>query len=421
MKKMNIGFCGAGTVGGGALEILEAKREAFLASGLDFTVKSICARNLETLSVYADKGVHLTENYQDIINDDQIDVVIEVIGGTTIAWDIVKAALQSGKHVVTANKALIAEHFEELYELLSANPELKFGFEAAVGGGIPIISTLQTQFQSDEVTQLAGILNGTTNFILSKMESEGASYDDVLKEAQDLGFAEADPTADVEGHDARAKISILTQLATGVKVSEEDIFTQGISRLGAMDFEYAHFLRSTIKLLAVSQMSDGHISSFVMPSIVHQDNAIARIDGATNILEVQSKFQQNTYLIGQGAGKFPTGNSIVTDLARMAQSNALPHFPAQASRPSETNFSACFYVRFWVKDQLGIIQKVGEYCADNNISIDSVVQLPIADADNLPFVITTGETNLENIQAFCAQIQATDFCNEEPLFMPILR
>lgn len=421
MRTINIGFCGAGTVGGGALEILAEKREFFLAQGLDFQVKIICARNLKQLQTYADQGVILTENYRDIVENKTIDVVVEVVGGITIAWDIVKEALQNGKHVVTANKALIAEYFETLYELLSDNAQLKFGFEAAVGGGIPIISTLQTQFQSDEVTQLAGILNGTTNFILSKMELEGASYNDVLKEAQALGFAEADPTADVEGYDARAKISILTQLVTGVKVSEDEIFTQGISRLGAIDFEYAYFLGSTIKLLAVSQMRKGHISSFVMPSVVHKNNAIARINGATNILEIESKYQEKTYLIGQGAGKFPTGNSIVADLLRIAQSSQLSHFAPLKKAVIDSNFSSAFYIRFWVKDQLGIIEKVGQHCAENNISIDSVVQLPIEDSANLPFIITTKSTKLKNIEAFCSQIQSTDFCNEAPLFMPILK
>ena len=237
MIPLRIGLFGGGIVGGGVVQLVQnaITKGRFGLLGVDINIVKICVRSLDKPRDYTiPKSAVLTTNYNDILNDSSINVIIELIGGTTDAKDIVFSAIKAGKHIITANKALIAKHLDEIQVLLAENPTASFNFEASVCGGIPIIHTLQTDFLADNIKKIQGIMNGTTNFMLSKMEDEGSDYDIVLKEAQDLGFAEADPTADVEGHDVQAKIALLAKLAFGQAVSFETIPTTGISKLSSV-------------------------------------------------------------------------------------------------------------------------------------------------------------------------------------------
>ena len=424
MKKINLGIFGAGTVGGGVVKILQQKKEFFESNGIDFCIKKICVRDANKKRDFVlPKNTVITTDPEEILADEEIDIFVELIGGVGLAKKIVFSALEKNKHVVTANKALIAENFLEIEKILEENPDAKFNFEASVAGGIPIINTLKTHFSIDKVFRISAILNGTTNFILSKMEKEKADYASTLKEAQDLGYAEADPTADTEGLDARAKIIILTKLLWGIFVPENNIFTQGISSVSSVDFQYAKMLEGTIKLLAISEKIDDKYSVFVTPALVPFSNSISQISGATNVIEIESEFLQKSFLVGPGAGRFPTANSIVADIFDIAKNpeNTNNFLQTQiASSIIQKDFQKNFYIRINIKDGLGIIKKVGEICEKNQVSIDSVLQLPIKNTQNLPFVITTDQAKLSQIKNIVDDIEKEDFCLKRPFFIPIL-
>ncbi len=317
MKKITIGIFGAGTVGGGVIEIIEKQKSKFQKLGLDIYIKKCGVRNPEKYRDQFSSSIEWVTNINDILNDPEIDIVVECIGGIDIAKDIVFGALNQGKPVVTANKALLAAHWDECQSLSTKN-EATLAFEAAVGGGLPIIRTMNTHLKSDNIQKISGILNGTTNFILSKMDTENVDYDEVLKEAQALGFAEADPTADVEGYDIRAKIAILANLAWDTSVDETTISTKGISKITLADFEKAHKNKATIKLLATAEKKGENIKCSVSPVIVPYSEILGQINGATNIVSIQSEFLGETTIVGQGAGRFPTANSVVTDIIQIS-------------------------------------------------------------------------------------------------------
>ena len=424
MKKIRLGIFGGGTVGGGVFQILENRKKFFAENNLEFEIAKLCVRDAKKSRDFAiPKNTKITENPDEILDDEKIDIFVELIGGTEIAEKIIFAALEKKKSVVTANKAAIAKNLEKISEILQKNSAANFGFEAAVAGGIPIISAINSHFLIDEISQISGILNGTTNFILSKMEKENADFSAVLKEAQKLGFAEADPTADVDGFDARAKILILAALSQNFFADEKKISCRGISRVQKIDFEYAKFLHSTIKLLAVAQKNKNKISIFVSPAVVNFKNEIAKIGGATNAIEINSQNLQKSFLAGPGAGRRPTANSVVADIFRIAKNLNSPAgkiFSANKNLQFEPDFSAKFFVRFFVRDQFGIIKKVGEICEKNRISIDSILQLPHENSQKLPFVLTTEIANFSQIEKMTAEISAEKFCCEPPFFLPIL-
>ncbi|GMH94961.1 hypothetical protein TL16_g13045 [Triparma laevis f. inornata] len=309
---------GGGTVGGGVYELLTRRISSPLAC-----IKKICVRDLQkTRDFTVDPTCTLTDSLDDVLNDETLNCIVEVMGGTGIAKDVVLRALSSGKHVVTANKALIAEHLGEIQKAIGeAEGSPSFAYEAAVCGAIPIINTLQSCYSGDNITSVMGICNGTTNFMLCKME-DGADYGEVLKEAQDLGFAEADPTADVEGHDVRAKISILAKLAYGVTVPITSIPTTGISSITSVDFEYAKSMNCTIKLIGTAARTsehgehDGPLTVYVAPKMVPTSHVMGGVGGAGNAVAVTSANMGLAAYTGPGAGRYPTANSIVADVMR---------------------------------------------------------------------------------------------------------
>lgn len=432
---LNIGMFGCGTVGGGVFELLHnpVKRQSLQKMGVDALVSKICVRDpskKRELQHLQASQTQFTAKYSDILDDSNINCVVELMGGVDDAKDVVFGAIRAGKHVVTANKALVANFMPEIEQLLKEHPEVSFGYEAAVAGGIPIIHTLQGAYKSDTITEIAGIMNGTTNYMLSKMEAEGVAYDAVLKEAQDLGFAEANPSADVDGFDVQSKIAILAKLGFGGIVKPAEIPTVGISRISSADFEYAKMMDSTIKLLGVAKQlkpADDktgipqEVTVYVSPVVVKHSNVIASITGATNLVNVRSENLDSSAYVGPGAGRFPTANSVMNDIIQLARGDApLDPFNADLPVTLQPDYEAHFYVRITITDGLGVIRHVGQLAEESGVSIYSILQAPIVDRANVQFVVTTETALLSKVRSMCQKIAALPFVQEEPLYLPIM-
>lgn len=429
---------GAGTVGGGVYEIVMGRLLERAKEGKrPMWITKICVKDLSKPRTFHldDSITSLTTHIENIIHDPDIDLVIEVMGGTGLAREVVEGALKNHKVVVTANKELISEHLDELEKLINHSnhkqkkvlPMAGFGYEAAVCGGIPIIQTLQSCYTGDVIHKLQGIVNGTTNYMLGKME-KGADFETVLQEAQELGYAEADPTADVEGYDVRAKICILAKLAFGVTVPPSEVPCKGISELSSVDFEYAKLLGCTIKLLGTAQRLhearewDGPLCVFVSPVMIPSDRTLAGISRNGNAVAVTSSNMGTCCYTGPGAGRFPTANSIVADLVRLAdgQASAAP-FPLQAQLELDFDYEGSFYIRIPYADGLGIIKRVGELAEEAGVSIHSILQNPIRDRMSADFVVTTEEAKVSQIQSLCESINDQhDFCRAPCIYMPML-
>ena len=423
-KVVNVALAGGGVVGGGVVEILKTREEYFASLGVKFCIKKVLVNNINKKRDYTlPEGAVFTTNLDDIVSDPVVDLVVEVMGGVTDARTVVFGALEAGKSVVTANKALISKYMPELEKTLEDVAEgVFFAYEASVGGGIPIIKSLQRDtVRVDEITQISGILNGTTNYMLSKMNSSGCSYEEALKEAQVLGFAEAEPTADVEGYDARSKTSVLCRLGLGLALKEEDISCRGISCLTSDDFAYAKMLNSTIKLLGICKRStSGTVRAFVSPVLVPNSNIIVSTNGSTNIIEVRSKSLNVSSYVGSGAGRFPTANSVVADMVEVALGNTPKAFPMKKKGQYEKDFSGRFYIRINVRDCTGIIKTVGTICENFGVSINAVLQTPIENPESLPFVVTTDKTTASKVQTVCEALKENTWCLGRPLALPFL-
>ena len=379
-----------------------------------------------------------------MVNDPDIDMVVEVAGGVTFAKDAVYASIRNGKSVVTANKALIAENMEELISMLGDANEneanarrggVRFGYEASVCGGIPVIHALQSCYAGDIINEVMGICNGTTNFMLGKME-EGADYDAVLREAQELGFAEADPSADVEGYDVRAKIAILAKLAFGVSVPIDTIPCMGITNVSVVDFAYAKSMGCTIKLVGTAVRKsrfgehDGALSVYVSPKLVPDDHLLASATGCGNALVVRSANLGLASYGGPGAGRYPTANSVVADIMRVANGTCpIAPFPPSASSSSsssddddeiDNDYESAFYVRVSFRDGLGIVRIIGELAESQGVSIHSILQRPITDRMAADTVVTTESCKLSQVEALCELIGREEFALCTPVFMPMI-
>lgn len=425
---LRCGIFGGGVVGGGTYELITKgmKSGKFAQLGVSIEVAKICVRSLDKPRDFTIDAstCSLTTSYDDILNDPEINCCVELMGGVTHAKDVVFSAIKKGKHVITANKALIANYLDDIQALLKENPGVHFGYEASTCGGIPIINALQSDFMSDDITEVKGIMNGTTNFMLCKMEDEGADYNDVLKEAQALGFAEADPTADVEGFDVQAKISILTKLAYGKTVIPDTVPTKGISSIGSIDFEYASLLKSTIKLIgcAKKDTKDGSIAVFVSPMMIPLSNTLASAKGPGNMVVVGSSNNTATTLAGPGAGRWPTANSVMNDLIYLSKvGSPSKAFPLQYDDITVNNdYASSFYIRLNCNDGLGIIASVGKAAEEAGVSINAILQNPITNRQSVDFVVTTESCSLSSVEAFCAKVQALSWCAGKPFYMPIV-
>lgn len=425
-----LGIFGGGTVGGGIVEILQTKAKQFEElTGKKIEVAKICVRDASKKRDFEiPEGCEIVTDYDTILSDDSIDMVVEVMGGTTDAKTIVYDSLKAGKDVVTANKALIAACLPEIEQLImdvNSTPEkdVEFKYEAAVCGGIPIIRSMQSDFVGDDIQMMSGIINGCTNFMLTNMDMNGQSYDEVLKKASELGYAEADPTLDVGGFDARSKLKILMRLAYGVDVDEDSISCRGITELTKVDFEYAKMLGGTIKLVGVAKRLDGDkLAAFVSPTYIANEDTLASVNGATNAIEVISKNLVESTYIGQGAGRFPTANSCINDIISLTKGDktALPFNPT-AGLQYVNDFESTFFIRLKYRDALGITRQCGEICEKYGVSIHSILQNPITKRSDAAFVLITEKVPLSNIKKVCAEVEGLDWCKGEVFYMPILR
>jgi len=424
---VNLGLFGGGTVGGGIVEILAKKEDYFRRlTGKTIAVKKICVRDAAKPRDFAvPEGCAIVTSYDDILNDEGIDIAVEVMGGTTDAKDVIVGALSKGKAVVTANKALIARDLPELEALLaSLDGAAEFRYEAAVCGGIPIIRSMQSDFVGDEIRFISGIINGCTNYMLTAMDRDGQSYEEALAQASELGYAEADPTLDVGGFDARSKLKILIRLAFGLDVEEEDISCRGITELTKIDFDYAKTLGGTIKLLGVAEKNErGEVAAFVAPCYVTSDDPLASVNGATNAVEVISDNLSSSIYIGQGAGRYPTANSCVNDIVALAKGDRTPlPFNGQSDATKfVNNYESVFFLRLSYRDQVGITREVGEICERHGVSIHSILQNPIAREQESAFAIVTEKVEYAAIVRVLADIEALDWCKGSPFYMPVLR
>lgn len=315
---LNVGLLGLGTVGTGIVEIINERRNTItVTSGTDIRIKKILVRNVNKTRNIDTEQLELTDNFEDILNDQEINVIVEVTGDLESSYRYITAALNSGKHVVTANKAVVSKYFGEL-SALANEKNLAFLYEASVGGGIPVLKPLKEQLELNEITEVQGILNGTCNYILTRMINEGKDYGEVLKIAQELGYAEADPSADVEGHDTLRKLRILATLALQADITEEDILLDGISSINATDVENIRKMDSTVKLIAEARKTDKGFTAIVQPMIVKNSNYFANVNMAFNSIAFKGNNVGELKFYGAGAGKLPTANAVLSDVLDIA-------------------------------------------------------------------------------------------------------
>ncbi len=424
---INVGIIGLGNVGAGTLQILQENADQIaLKLGFPLCVRAVCSRNLSNKP--ATDGAIRTTDWREVVSHPDIHIVAELIGGTGVAREIIDAAIANGKSVVTANKELMARCGAEIYERAIA-ARVNLAMEASVAGGIPIHAVLREGISGDRITTLYGILNGTCNYILTEIERRGASFDDILKEAQDQGYAEADPSADVDGFDARSKLAILSALAFGERIVPDDIYTEGIRRIMPVDFAYAHQLHHTIRLICNARQTPAGLILSVRPSLIPQSTILASVRGAYNAVWVRGKYGADTFYYGRGAGAHPTGVAVVSDLMRVAREirsgspeRVSPFAHARLGEylpiPIALN-EAAYYLRFRVVDRPGIIAQLAAALAAENISIDSVLQLPQENWRDLPFVITVEPTTEASVRAAIARMAELNFLLEPPLAMPM--
>jgi homoserine dehydrogenase len=430
MRDVKIGIVGLGNVGSGTLSILaENAGEIARRLGFGLEVAAVCSRNAPEQKVPASLRPRLiTTDWREVVNHPEVEVVVELVGGTAVARAVVEAALGLGKPVVTANKELMGRDGVALFRKAAA-AGTTMQMEASVCGGIPIHAVLREGICGDRIERLYGILNGTSNYILTDVEHKGADFGEVLRKAQELGYAEADPTADIEGFDARSKLVLLAALAFGVRVEPESIPTEGITRITPVDFRYARQVNCTIRLLCTAERTPEGLFLAVRPSLIPLDAILAGVQGAYNAVWLRGQFGLDTFYYGRGAGPHPTGVAVVSDLMRVARdlrSGSLGRVspysfwdPADGTPREIGEQERPWYLRFRVKDQPGIIAALARILAEHDISIDAVLQLPDEDWRNLPFVITVEKTREANIRAALGRMSEFPFMAEPPLALPM--
>jgi homoserine dehydrogenase len=403
-NKINVGLIGAGTVGSGTYKVLkENSLEIYRKTKKEITVFALAEKDLKRAKEVVDDKTKILKDAFDLIKDKNIHIVVELIGGTGVAKDLVEAAIKNNKHVVTANKALIALHGNELVNLANKHNVI-LAYEAAVAGGIPIIKSLREGLASNKVKWIVGILNGTTNYILTEMKENNLTFDVALKQAQELGFAEADPTFDIEGIDAAHKITILASIAFGIPLNFNSVYVEGISEINQKDIIYAEELGYRIKLLAITKFHNNSIELRVHPTLIPEKRLVANVNGSMNAVLIQSNMVGPTLYYGAGAGSEPTASAVVTDIIDIARSidlQKMPHIPILGFIDEEIKDKkilvieeiACeFYLRLTMANQSGVLAKITQIFASNSISIDAMVQKEIHDNDAIAdiIVITSG-------------------------------
>ena len=426
MRAVNVGMVGLGTVGGSTLRIVDENAEE-LERRLGFPLKVRAAASLEIETRSENNGRLLTRSWQEVVEHPEVEIVAELVGGTTIAYEVIRGALERGKPVVTANKELLGQRGAELAQMATEKNTF-LSMEASVAGGIPILQVLREGISADRIEALYGILNGTSNFVLTEMEKNGLPMSEIVAEAQRLGYTEANPAADVEGYDARSKLAIMAAFCFGVRVPTESIFREGITRIQPLDFAYAHRLGYTIRLLGAAIRGPEGLGLSVRPSLVPETAMLGKVQGAYNAVWIKGAYGEDTLYYGRGAGK-PTGVAVVSDLMRAARdlrSNCTLRAPAfgflkleEVTSTGIESQSKQYFIRFLVRDRIGIIARLAASLAEKKIGIDAVLQELSTDKDRLPFVITVEPTIQTNLDAALAEIGEFDFLCEPPLAMPM--
>ena len=414
MKKVGVAILGLGVVGGGTYRILTEHREFYQKTqNVDIVVESVLELNREralALGVPEDK---IASNIAEIVSNPDVNIVVEVIGGISVAREFVLAALNAGKTVVTSNKELFCKYSHEL-ERAAKRQNAGLYFEASCVGGVPIIRTLLDGVQGNKISSMMGIINGTTNYILTKMTNEGSSYEDCLKEAQRLGYAEADPTADVEGFDAAYKLSILSSLAFHTKVPFSKIYREGITNISKDDIADGKALGYVLKLLAIGKQSDVGIEVRVHPTFVRQGHPLAAVNDSFNAVYLTGDAVGDVMLYGRGAGALPTGSAIVSDIIYAAthSENKYSTFKNTAGADKDTkfisDFKSAYYLRIMVEDRAGILAKIAAIFGKHNVSIVEMIQKPIGVDGRVPLVLITHETRELAVRGAVAKINALE-------------
>ncbi len=420
-KKIKIGLIGLGTVGSGVFKTLQNFENVEIVK---IAVKNKNKkRNIDGL----DESI-ITDNPYEIVNDPEIDIVAELIGGIEPAFDLIKTAITNGKHIVTANKELLAKHGEELFRHAEANNRVVL-YEAAVAGGIPIILRVKTILAGNNISKIEAILNGTTNYILTKMDIDGASYEDVLAEAQKLGYAEADPTSDVEGYDSAYKIAILSSISFKKRINIENVYKEGISKIKAQDIKAANDLGYKIKLVALAQIDENdRVDVRVHPMLVSKDSILAHIDYVKNAIKLEGHPVGSIALSGAGAGEFPTASSVVGDILSIADEFGtteylLPMMRCKHKEAAEmVNIEDTvnkYYLSINAKNQKGAIGKIGLVCAENNISLSSIVQRGVEENNTADICVITEMAREHDIKQTIKTLEADDTINAVTSFIRV--
>ncbi len=411
MKKVGVALLGIGTVGGGTYRILQKNKEMFKkVQGLDISVLHILERNMTRVVELGIDPSIVSTDINDVINNPDISIVAEFFGGIEPARTFLIKALEAGKSIVTANKELFSKHWHEL-EAAARKGKAGLYFEASCVGGVPIIRAITEGMQANTIKSIKGIINGTTNYILSEMTNNGADYSVALKSAQDLGYAELDPTADVEGFDASYKLSILSTLAYHKKVPVARIFREGISNVSVADINYGKELGMTIKLLAISKNHDGKIEAHVHPVFVKNSNPLASVSGSFNAVLLDGDSVGNIMLYGRGAGDLPTGSAIVSDIIFASQQSKPRYLPFKndgTSKDSDfiTDFKSKYYIRLTALDKCGTLGRISSVFGKNNVSITTVLQKQILDSvSGIPIIFVTHITSEKCINKALEQIK----------------
>lgn len=411
---VKVGLVGTGTVGGGCLDILRNHKEEFKRHfGIDIELTRVCSRQPEVAESYGLSDIFTTD-FHEVIEDPEVDLVIELIGGTTFAKEVVIGALQNGKSVVTANKALMASCGEEVMSL-AEEKGVEIAFEASVGGAIPIIVPLKHSLIANRIDSIMGIVNGTTNYMLTRMDEDGMSYEDALKEAQERGFAEADPTADVDGLDAAAKIAILASIAFNSRVTMNQVFTEGIRRISPVDLAMAHEMGYAVKLLAHAYRSDEGIDVRVHPTMIPESHQLATVNGVFNAIYTVGDAAGENMFFGEGAGAGPAASAVMGDVLEVARHLQMGIKPIVGCTCTDElpilsveDLHTKYYIRFVVADRSGVLASAADIFAKYDVSVKTVTQRGNAARDDVDLVFVTHTAEERNVRKAIDDILALE-------------
>lgn len=429
MQEVNVGIVGLGNVGSSTLAILaENGDQIALKLGYRLRVVAVCSRSVHSKKIPEGLGpVFKTTDWREVVTHPDVHIVAELVGGTSAAAEIVNAAIENRKSVVTANKELMAACGPDIWDR-AIQAGINLAMEASVCGGIPIHAVLREGISGDRIMALYGILNGTCNYILTEMEKTGTPLENILAEAQRLGYAEADPSADIDGFDARSKLVLLAALAFGERITPADIFMEGIRRITPLDFRYAATLKHTIRLICGARKTGDGLILSVRPALLPSSTILAGVQGPYNAVWVKGQFGEDTFYYGWGAGH-PTGVAVVSDLMRVAREirggspervSPFAHERLGENKPvSVTLQKRAYYLRFRVEDRPGIIAKLAGILASKNIGLEAVLQEPCDTKRDLPFVITVEQTSEQSIRDAVEEMSRLDFMREAPLALPM--